>query len=468
MYQTDYDTIAAVSSPGSDRRVIIRISGNKTPDCLKKICSPSIKPAPGRIYETKLKIDGEFALPAFIYFFEAPRSYTGQDLAELHFYSNSEITQTLLENILSQDVRLAQPGEFTSRAFLNGKIDLAQAEAVNEIITSSNKLQLRAAEKLLEGKLVKDITEVHRSLLDCLSLIEASLDFSDQQIEIIDTDDAVAKIKLQRKNLDRLLNENISNELTMELPSVGIAGAPNAGKSSLLNALTGSQRSIVHHVRHTTRDVLTCKAKLKHNECIIFDSPGLLCHPSGILEKLSCNTALGNLESASVLVFCVDGAKTDYYEDIEIFELIKQNIPSKEFIPVMTKTDLLENGQFRERENRLNKTFNDNFLPVSSLTSEGVENLKTEIDNRLLRNYGSFEKVSDESSSGIALTARHRRLVEDAIENLDQAAGSLKTDDREIAAMLIRTSIEQLSIIENQPIDEQILDNIFSRFCIGK
>jgi len=468
MYQTDYDTIAAVSSPGSDKRVIIRISGSKTLNCLREICSPVINPDTRGIYKTGIRIDNELTLPAFIYFFVKPYSYTGQYLAEIHFYSNPEITQTLLESIFGSGVRLARPGEFTSRAFLNGKIDLAQAEAVNEVITSSNKLQLQAAEKLLEGKLAKNITEIHHNLLDCLSLIEASLDFSDQQIELIRTNEAVKKIEAQRRNLSRLLSENISYEVTMELPSVGIAGVPNAGKSSLLNALTGSQRSIVHHTRHTTRDVLSCKAKLKHNECIIFDSPGLLSRPSNIFEKLSCNTALQNLKSASIFVFCVDASKKDYKEDIGIFELIKQDTPAKEFIPVMTKTDLPGSKEVKERKKIIDKTFNCTFFPTSSLTMEGIETLKSEIDSHLLKNYGGSENLSGEPSSGIALTARHRRLVEETIENLNQAIINLKTDSWEIAAMLIRTSIEQLSIIENQPIDEQILDNIFSKFCIGK
>lgn len=468
MYQTDYDTIAAVSSPGSDKRVIIRLSGDNTLTCLKKICSPGISVRKRGIYKTGVKIDDDFTIPALVYFFKQPNSYTGQNLAEIHFYSNSEITQTLLENILGEDVRLAQPGEFTSRALLNGKINLAQAEAVNEVITSSNRLQLQAAEKLLEGRLVKNISEVHNNLIDCLSLIEASLDFSDQRIELISTDDAVSRIRNSREKLNHILDDNISNEVTAELPSVGITGTPNAGKSSLLNALTDSQRSIVHHTRHTTRDVLTCKTHLPRNECVVFDSPGLLCRASDVFERLSFNTALESLKSASVCVFCVDASKMDYKEDIETFELIKENAPDKKITAVMTKSDLMKKGQLEKRKKRLDETFSADFLPVSSLTLDRIESLKAEIDKRLIENFGGSGDFSGESASGIALTARHRELVKEAIENLNQAVTNLESDDREIAAMLIRTAVEQLAVIETQPVDEQILENIFSRFCIGK
>jgi tRNA modification GTPase len=468
MYQTDNDTIAAVSSPGSDRRVIIRLSGDKTLTCLNRICSPPVNPRKRGIYQTDVQIDEGFTVPAFVYFFKQPDSYTGQNLAEIHFYANGEITQRLLENILSEDIRLAQPGEFTSRALLNGKINLAQAEAVNEIITSSNRLQLQAAEKLLEGRLVKNITEVHKNLLDCLSLIEASLDFSDQQIELISTAEAVERIQANRKKLDRILSDNISNEITAELPSVGITGTPNAGKSSLLNALTGSQRSIVHHTRHTTRDVLTCQVELAYNKCIIFDSPGLLIDSSNIFEQLSFNTAMENLKSASVCIFCLEVCKGDYKEDIETFELIKQNAPDKKITAVMTKSDLVENGQLEKRRKLLAGMFSTEFIPVSSKTGYGLDDLKTEIDKHLIEDSGGSGNLSGESASGIALTARHREVVKESIGNIDQAAANLKTGDWEIAAMLVRNAVEQLAIIETQPVDEKVLENIFSRFCIGK
>jgi tRNA modification GTPase len=463
MYQND-DTIAAISSPSANKRVIIRISGTRLSQCIKDIC-PEISSLDKRgIYQTNVKIDNELVIPCRIYFFKKPHSYTGENLAEIHFYSNPQITETLLKRILENNIRLAQPGEFTSRALLNGKIDIAQAEAVNEIITSSNTLQLQAGEKLLQGNLVKTITKIHTKLINCLSLIEAGLDFSDQQIEFITKEQAVEKIQNLKSELEKLLNENITNEITMELASVGIAGAPNTGKSSLLNALTGSQRSIVHHKQHTTRDVLTCRVKLEHTDCVIFDSPGLLNKPESILEQLSFKAALENLKSSAALIFCVDCTKQNLKDDKDVFEIIKNNISDKTIIPVMTKSDLLNEKKLDEQKNLFRKTFNMDFYTVSSTTASGIENLKTTVNQALIKN----TDLPVENASAVALTARHRRVVKEAVESLPQAVDSLKTDNPEIAAMLIRTACEQLAVIENQPIDEKILENIFSSFCIGK
>ena len=219
----------------------------------------------------KLAIDNELEIDAQLYLFPAPHSYTGDDVAELHIQTNSAVVETLMGSFFSRGFRMAGPGEFTARAYLAGKIDLAQAEAVNEIVVSSNTFQLAAAEKLLSGRLAEATAKIQSELMDCLSLIEAGLDFSGEDIEFVTRDQAEKRIFGIKTELESLLAGSIRSEAIIDLPAVGIAGAPNAGKSSLLNKLLGEERSIVSHKRKTTRDVLTGLLSLAHCRCVLFD-----------------------------------------------------------------------------------------------------------------------------------------------------------------------------------------------------
>jgi len=191
------DTIVAVSSPSSGARSLVRISGPEVPNTVRQIFEPHPAAAAG-LFSGTITIDTELKIDALLYLFSAPRSYTGEHLAEIHLHTNPSVTEALIDKLLSgtvAPVRAAGPGEFTARAYLNGKIDLAQAEAVNEIITSSNKLQLAAAEKLLAGRLAQTTSKIRSDIMDSLSLLEAALDFSQHDIEFISRPQAVQRLE---------------------------------------------------------------------------------------------------------------------------------------------------------------------------------------------------------------------------------------------------------------------------------
>ncbi|MHC4338430.1 MAG: GTPase, partial [Planctomycetota bacterium] len=242
-------------------------------------------------------------MDAMLYLFVAPHSYTGETLAEIHVHTNPSVTEALMGNLLGKGLRMAGPGEFTARAYLNGRIDLAQAEAVNEIIVSSNRYQLDAAEKLLSGRLAETTLQIRSEVLDCLGLLEAGLDFSQEDIEFITGKEVVERLVKIRQQLEQLLAGSISYEAVIDLPAVGIAGAPNAGKSSLLNKLLGKERSIVTDVSKTTRDVLTGLLTLRHCRCVLFDCAGLMESPSNILDELAQQAAIEALQNSSVVIF---------------------------------------------------------------------------------------------------------------------------------------------------------------------
>ncbi len=453
MYKLN-DTIIAISSPSNDHRVIVRLTGPQTFDILNRIC---VSPVADKAGITTCRIS-DINLDAVVYLFLQPHSYTGDNLAEIHLWANQAITETLMEKLLSLGARPASAGEFTARAYLNNKVDLAQAEAVNEVITASNTFQLAAAENLLAGQLGHLSKSIRESILDLLSRLEANLDFSAEDITPVNKADIIARLIETKNRLKDLLAGSIRSESTIDLPAVGIAGEPNAGKSTLLNKLLGRHRSIVSHQRKTTRDVLTGEFELPGCRCVLFDCAGLIVKSENILDELAQQAAIEAIRNAMVVVFCVDISKSDWAEDIAIRQLINPT----HLIAIATKTDLLSEKDTAERLLKLKLLFGCDFLPVSAHNNTGLDELKTEIAKRIIASASSHTK------DAVALTTRHRQSLNNAIHDIIQAEKEIKAGSEELAAMMLRTAYNQLTNIEQHNIDEQVLDRIFSRFCIGK
>jgi tRNA modification GTPase len=453
------DTIVAVSSATGGLRSILRVTGPETLTACRRVFTAPIPLEANGILAGSVAIEDGLTVDARLYLFFAPHSYTGEDLAELHVQASGVLVEALVQRLLASGVRTAGPGEFTARAYLNGKLDLAQAEAVNEIIASSNRFQLKAAERLLSGRLTQSTDTIRSALMDCLSLIEAGLDFSGEDIEFISAEDAVARLNGIGRDLEELLAGSIRYEALLDLPAVGIAGAPNAGKSSLLNALLGHDRSIVSDQPKTTRDVLSGLLRIDRFQCVLFDCAGLLGAPDNILDQLTQQAAIEALRHCDAVIFCVDAANPDWSEDLSVRTLIEP----KTIIYVATKSDLLPSVASNGTVERLSRLFDAPFLAVSVKTGQGLDALRSRIFSSCVTRYAARD-AHDE----IALTTRHRQTVSEAVESVRQAGREIARGNEEVAAALIRTAYEALAGIGQQPLDEQILDRIFSRFCIGK
>ena len=458
------DTIAAVSSPAcissAPCKTIIRISGADTYSILKDIAELDNNIDKRGITSAAISLEGGFKIQATVYAFYAPASYTGENLAEIHFFAAAPLAETLFQNILKNS-RLAGPGEFTLRAYLNGKIDLSQAEAVAQIVSSSNKTQLAAAEKLLAGKLCLTITDIRKKILEILSLIEAALDFSQEDIDIIDPQTAFSRINQIEKQLRAILTGSIRYEALIDIPSVGLAGAANAGKSSLINALLGKSRSIISEQHGTTRDVLTDILQLENCRTAVFDCAGIETNinPSGILDKLSRQAALEALNAADLILFCADISKKDFSDDLTILKTINP----KEMMLVLTKPDLLNHRDITIKKTEIEQLFNQPAVTMSTTDPASVDMLKTQIDQRLATLAPALQFADK-----IAVNERHRNVVASAIENVKRAASEIKIQNEEISAMYLRSAYENLANLEREDINEEILDRIFSSFCIGK
>ena len=452
------DTIFAVSSPTSDRRVIIRISGPGAFGACNRLTETTIPDDYEGILPCKMAVDRDLRIASRLYVFHSPRSYTGEDMVEIHLDTNGEVTTRILENLAEAQLRAATGGEFTARRYLNGKIDLSQAEAVAETVSAANRFQLEAAASLLAGGLSEAAGELVSSITDLLSLIELALDFSGEDLEFIDQAQVLDRIDSIRSALRQLLAGGIRCESVIEMPSVAIVGTSNTGKSSLLNALLGTERSIVSAEGKTTRDVLTGLLELADNRCVLFDCAGLAPaeETADVLDRLAQDAALQAIRNSRLVLFCVDASKPDWTADLAVHRMLEP----KNMLAVATKSDLPSTGTVDSKTAGLEALFGTAFLPVSSRSGNGIEQLRNAVDRELTQ-LGRHRQTA-----GAALTARHRKAVKEAMGYMEGAAAEIA--DYEVVAMLLRNALRCLSTLQRQELNEQVLQRIFSRFCIGK
>ncbi len=459
MYNTD-DTIIAVSSGAAPSvKKIIRVSGDKTFDILKTITAQEFAKQ-RKITSALITIAEGLEINICLYLFPCPNSYTGDDLIEIHLFACDEAVKSLFSKLLSLGCRAAEPGEFTYRAYINGKMDLSQAEAVAQLIQSSNRYQLSAAQKLFSGSVEKKIRQICEEILNILSLIEAGLDFAAEDIEIISVKKAIETTEKIRSSLEKLLDGSITYEQIVDAPSVIITGPENAGKSSLVNTLVGEKRSIVSQQSGTTRDILQHWLKLDKCDCVLFDCAGLVTRPADIIQSLADTATQKAINDSTVIIFCVDITKPDYSIDSEVL----RRLSKKPAIYAATKCDLLTADQTAEKLTLLKQVFGCDFLATSSKNSTGLENLKELTQQSIIRQTSSTTEAAEKT----ALTERHRQAVIEAIKNIQTALVELTEGNEEVAAMFIRSALQNLSTFEAEYIDEKILETIFSHFCIGK
>ncbi|OHB58830.1 MAG: hypothetical protein A2173_03920 [Planctomycetes bacterium RBG_13_44_8b] len=454
------DTIVALSSgSGVSTKKIVRISGEKSFNALKSLSLHDTPAKQRKIVSIRLNVTENFAAEASAYLFPSPASYTGEDLVEIHLFACDEFVKHIFSNLFSLGCRLAEPGEFTYRAYVNGKMDLSQAEAVAQLIQSSNQYQLCAAQRLLGGSLEQKICQVRQGTLELLSLTEAALDFSTEEIET-GTEKAIETAKKIHTDLDELLAGSITFEQIMDAPSVIITGSANAGKSSLANALIGAKRSIISEHTGATRDVLEHWLKLDGCDCVLFDCAGLSAEPADMITALANAAAVKAINDAAVIIFCADITKQDYSTDLEVLKRLNK----KPAIYTATKYDLLNANDSLEKLKLLKKAFGCDFVITSSKNLIGLEKLKAIIRQNIISQKSGQTEAADKT----ALTERHRAMVTEAVKNVQLARQELIKNSEETAAMFLRSALQNLSGFEAEHIDEAILERIFSRFCIGK
>ena len=439
------ETIYAVSSGvGRAAVCVIRISGSRTKDIIQAFCGNL--PLPARImqlYALHDPDDGIFLDRALVVFFESPRSFTGEDSAEFHIHGSLAVRKAVL-NALSrqQNCRPAEKGEFTQRAFLNGKMDLAQVEGLADLIDSETEQQRLQAVRQMDGLLGRSVTQWREILLKALVLIEGSLDFSDEE-DLADnvTDLLIPLLTSLKGDFERVL-KNRTGERIRESFSVVLAGKPNAGKSSLLNALARRDIAIVSDIPGTTRDILEAHCDLDGYPVIFSDTAGLR-HAENVIEHEGISRAQKRIEEADIVLWLIAPDVTTTDQEMKIAPEIPGSV-----IRIATKCDITTPDYPVD-------------ISISVKTGENIDRLLDLIRNRIDQSIDHGE---------VLLTReRHRIAVQKALDCLDNALLQIKVDGpQELIAEDLRMISRYLESLTGMIDVEDILDELFSSFCIGK
>jgi len=442
------DTICAISTPpGIGGVAVLRISGANALEIASRLLDFGFRIsdfAPNTAHFARIHNHGELVDEVILTFFHAPKSYTGEDVVEISCHGGRYAASRILQLVLDHGARTARPGEFTERAFLNGKLDLAQAEAVAELIHSRTDKAGRAAARQLAGGLSQKVSAMRARLLDLLALLELELDFSEEDVEFQKQSERLHTLRELQQEMRALVSTFARGRMVREGLRAAIVGAPNAGKSTLLNALAGEDRAIVSPEPGTTRDVVEAHIEVEGIELILQDTAGLR-EAAGMIESEGILRTRRAIENADVVLLVVDESDPHWPEEntVKDHTLLVWN---KSDLPHAALASTLPRGGAME-------------FHISALTGDGVE--------ALLHHIVSRATSDDLGSQEIIITeARHHNALSRAIASLERAEKQIAQPT--LMASDLRDAVNALGEITGETVGEEILDRIFSKFCIGK
>ncbi|MDD5580058.1 MAG: tRNA uridine-5-carboxymethylaminomethyl(34) synthesis GTPase MnmE [Methylobacter sp.] len=442
------DTIAACATPPGNGGIgIIRISGTLVPELAKQLLNKPLTPRQA-LYSSFIDEDGSVIDSGIALFFPAPASYTGEDILELQGHGGSVVLDILLRRVLSLGTRLANPGEFTERAFLNNKLDLAQAEAVADLIESSTEQSVRSAQKSMQGVFSARINELVEELIELRTYVEAAIDFVDEEIDFL-TDGVVENrlVKLLH-SIEQIQKTAQQGRLLREGMTVVLTGKPNAGKSSLLNALAGHEAAIVTDIAGTTRDILRERIQLDGLPLHIIDTAGLR-ESDNIIEKEGIRRTHEEISKADKVLLLIDATEPES-------ESLLKTLPSDiDIIKIYNKIDLIG------RDPEIKQSINGTQIYLSIKTAEGMDLL-----TQYLKQSVGFNEATD---NVFIARRRHIEALKKGYEFVESALNQLKTSQAgELIAEDLRQAQMSLAEITGQFTSDDLLGKIFSSFCIGK
>ena len=458
---SDRDTIAALCTAPGGALNILRISG---PDALS--VGRTVwqgKNQLGKDNARKMllgkvcRIPGDAASgePCLAVFMPGPGSYTGEDTVELHCHGGSYAPKRLLQAVLQAGARPAGPGEFTKRAFLNGKMDLTQAEAVADLIAAKSESAARLAERQLSGKIGESIRRIRQDLTHLLAEFESRLDFAEEDLDWEPPEKCLAELQKNSEEINRMIRSAENGTILRDGVRAVIAGLPNAGKSSLLNALLGFDRAIVTDIPGTTRDTLDELVSLRDIPVRLTDTAGLRDHAEDPVEKIGISRSLDSLQTAACVFWVLDASTPE--AAAEAAQHLLKHRPAKGLlIALWNKTDL------PSAPKELPELPGIASVRISARTGAGLETLLDLFAEQVWRH------APDRQESDCEVSARHAELLRNAEQLLERCREEVRQESWELAAFSLREALAALGSITGETVSPDILDEIFSRFCIGK
>jgi tRNA modification GTPase len=452
------DTIAAVSSAvGPAARMIVRLSGPRAMQLAADLSCLSPESLPAG-FELRAPLHfADLVVPASLYVFRAPRSYTGDDVGEFHLPGNPLLARMLLDHVHAAGARPAEPGEFTARAFFNGRLDLAEAEGVAATIAAGNERELAAARQLMAGELARRLRPAMDAVAEALALVEAGIDFADEEgVSFLSPAQLRDRIATADASLARLLDDSTRFERLTHEPAAVLVGRPNAGKSTLLNALAGASRAVTSPVAGTTRDALSAEVALPRGILRLVDVAGLEEDEpvaAGDIPTQMRDRALRAVESADLVILVRDAT--------DARPVLPPSRPPN--LIVLTKQDLvgcdLPPSPGTPGEGRGGGS--PQAIAVSALTGAGLPDLRARLDRLAFGEPAS-------AGATLALNARHIDAVRDSRAALDRAAGLGDVASPEVVALELREALDAMGRVLGSVTPDDLLGRIFSTFCIGK
>lgn len=453
-------TIAAISTaPGNAGIGIIRLSGDDCFKILQKIFKPKNK---GEIKGYTIKYgnivkseNDEIIDEVLVSYFVAPKSYTKENMCEINSHGGIVVENQILEECLKNGAVLAEPGEFTKRAFMNGRIDLSQAEAVIDIINSKTEKEMMVAQRHLEGSLSKKIKDIQGEILNLMADIEASIDYPEYDIEETTNKKINDTLNSVEEKLLKLKNSFENGKILKEGIKTAIIGKPNVGKSSLLNLILGENRAIVSDIEGTTRDTIEEYINIKGIPLKIVDTAGIR-KTNDEVEKIGVERSINNISDAELIIALFDDSRAFDDQDQKILDLIE----GKKTIILINKIDL---GKNLIKDNEKLKKFKNNIIEFSTINETGLDKLYNKIEELFKLNELDCENTE------IITNNRHKQQILYALEDVSKGRESLETHmPVDITAICLKDILERLAEITGENVSEDIINEIFKKFCLGK
>lgn len=443
-------TIVAISTPlGRGAISIVRISGKNSLDISRKLfSSPNLdfdKITPRMLYLGKFKLDKNSFEKCFMVYFKNPYSYTGEDMVEFQVHGGTILTQKVLATILSNGAVMAEAGEFTKRAFENGKVSLDEAESIIGEINAESEGELKATLNMAEGRLKEKIKSLQNSLLESIAQVEATLDYPEEDFEKSAKDAIFENISSISGQVDAFLQEAENARYISQGINIAIVGSPNVGKSSLLNSLIGKDRAIVTDIAGTTRDTLDESVFYKSIKFNFVDTAGIR-ESEDVVEKIGIEKSKQAIENADVVLFVLDGSRAENEYDKEIKSLL---LNKKNVITVVNKSD---------KKRVLPKQTNE--IAISALKEDNINQVKDKIYNLVLNEEIDYSKTLLINERQVVILKECKSIIKEIL--------SSKEMSMDIISMLIKNLWNSLGKITGESENEKIIDLIFSKFCLGK
>ncbi len=448
------DTIAAISTPkGIGAIAIIRMSGDDSWQICQSILINKLKIEPRKVFHNFIKdLDGTVLDEVAVVFFNKPHSYTGEDMVEIMCHGGLAVSQAILDLLLNKGARLADPGEFTKRAFLNGKIDLTKAEAIKQIIEAPSKVSVKLIANNLLGGLADAVKELREVLLSFLAKIEVEFDYPD---EVFTEKEILLNDLMKAAGFVERLLENAQNRLVLSSGiKIVIVGKPNVGKSSLLNALVREDRAIVTEIPGTTRDLIEVPVTIGGIPFVLVDTAGIR-ESQDKVERIGIERAIRAASEADLILFVLDATTPIDEDDLRVLKLIRE----KRYLVVINKIDANDLVDREMLRNVLNTDIHT--VTVSALFKEGIEEVERQI----------IKSVSDvvHDTHGYITTERQyehlsscRQSIRDALRDFE------KGTTLDLVAQEIRTAITELDLLLGTNYTKDLIERIFKDFCVGK